>query len=94
MCIRDSGYPSTAAFGKALTTHAKRIESHYALLFEEGPSLASEAGTLSFTGSETDPETIETLGKLGFRDGATAAETVRGWHFGRRAAVTLSLIHI
>lgn len=85
---RFCGYPSAAAFGKVLTGHAKRIEGHYALLFEEGPSLASDAGTLSFTGSEPDPDTLETLGKLGFRDAMTAAETVRGWHFGRRPAVT------
>lgn len=85
---RFCGYPSTAAFGKALTFHARRVEGHYALLFEEGPSLASEAGTLSFTGTELDPDTLETLAKLGFRDPKTAAETVRGWHFGRRAAVT------
>lgn len=85
---RFCGYPSAAAFGKALTFHARRVEGHYALLFEEGPSLASEAGTLSFTGAELDPETLETLGKLGFRDARAAAETVRGWHFGRRAAVT------
>ncbi|HEY5797092.1 MAG TPA: bifunctional [glutamine synthetase] adenylyltransferase/[glutamine synthetase]-adenylyl-L-tyrosine phosphorylase [Bosea sp. (in: a-proteobacteria)] len=85
---RFCGYPSTAAFGKALTFHARRVEGHYALLFEEGPSLAAEAGTLSFTGSEPDPATLETLQKLGFRDALTAAETVRGWHFGRRAAVT------
>ncbi|HEV7259699.1 MAG TPA: bifunctional [glutamine synthetase] adenylyltransferase/[glutamine synthetase]-adenylyl-L-tyrosine phosphorylase [Bosea sp. (in: a-proteobacteria)] len=85
---RFCGYPSTAAFGKALTFHARRVEGHYALLFEEGPSLAAEAGTLSFTGSEPDPATLETLQKLGFRNALTAAETVRGWHFGRRAAVT------
>lgn len=85
---RFCGYASAAAFGKALTGHARRIEGHYALLFEEGPSLASEAGTLSFTGSEPDPETLETLRKLGFRDAMAAVETVRGWHFGRRAAVT------
>ncbi|KRE17766.1 bifunctional glutamine-synthetase adenylyltransferase/deadenyltransferase [Bosea sp. Root381] len=85
---RFCGYPSSAAFGKALTAHARRVEGHYALLFEEGPSLASEAGSLSFTGSEPDPATLETLQKLGFRSALTAAETVRGWHFGRRAAVT------
>jgi glutamate-ammonia-ligase adenylyltransferase len=85
---RFCGYPSTAAFGKALTAHARRVEGHYALLFEEGPSLASEAGTLSFTGTELDLDTLATLRKLGFRDPGTAAETVRGWHFGRRAAVT------
>ncbi|PZO03865.1 MAG: bifunctional glutamine-synthetase adenylyltransferase/deadenyltransferase [Hyphomicrobiales bacterium] len=85
---RFCGYRSTAAFGKALTFHTKRVEGHYALLFEEGPSLASDAGTLSFTGTELDPDTLETLQKLGFRTPKIAAETVRGWHFGRRAAVT------
>jgi glutamate-ammonia-ligase adenylyltransferase len=85
---RFCGYASTAAFGKALTFHARRVEGHYALLFEEGPSLASEVGSLSFTGTELDPETLDTLKKLGFRDVKLAAETVRGWHFGRRAAVT------
>ncbi|WP_332681420.1 bifunctional [glutamine synthetase] adenylyltransferase/[glutamine synthetase]-adenylyl-L-tyrosine phosphorylase [Bosea sp. (in: a-proteobacteria)] len=85
---RFCGYPSTSAFGKALTSHARRVEGHYALLFEDAPSLASEAGALSFTGTEDDPETLETLRKLGFRQPKVAAETVRGWHFGRRAAVT------
>lgn len=85
---RFCGYPSTAAFGKVLTAHARRVEGHYALLFEDAPSLASEAGALSFTGTEDDPETLETLRKLGFRQPKAAAETVRGWHFGRRAAVT------
>lgn len=85
---RFCGYRSTAAFGKALTSHSRRVEGHYALLFEEGPSLASEAGTLSFTGTELDPDTLETLQKLGFRTPKIAAETVRGWHFGRRSAVT------
>lgn len=85
---RFCGYPSAKAFGRELEAHARRVEGHYALLFEDAPSLASEAGSLSFTGTENDPETLETLGKLGFRQPAAAAETVRGWHFGRRAAVT------
>jgi glutamate-ammonia-ligase adenylyltransferase len=85
---RFCGYPSTLAFDKALTAHARRVESHYALLFEDAPSLASDAGALSFTGTEDDPETLETLRKLGFRQPSVAAETVRGWHFGRRPAVT------
>ncbi|MEI5664487.1 bifunctional [glutamine synthetase] adenylyltransferase/[glutamine synthetase]-adenylyl-L-tyrosine phosphorylase [Bosea sp. CCNWLW174] len=85
---RFCGYPSAKALGKDLEAHARRVEGHYALLFEDAPSLASEAGSLSFTGTENDPETLATLGKLGFRQPAAAAETVRGWHFGRRAAVT------
>lgn len=85
---RFCGYRTPAAFEKEFRAHAGRVESHYALLFEEGPSLAAEAGTLSFTGAEIDPGTVETLGRLGFRSPETVAETVRGWHFGRRPAVT------
>ena len=33
------------------------------------------------------PETLATLRAMGFQNPAGAAETVRGWHFGRRAAV-------
>ncbi len=85
---RFAGFASTAKFTAAFTAHARRVETHYALLFEDGPSLAAEAGTLSFTGAEADPETLATLQRLGFRDPAQAAEIIRGWHFGRRSAVT------
>ncbi len=85
---RFAGFAGLKAFEAAFTHHARRVETHYALLFEEGPSLASEAGALRFTGAEADSETLATLSRLGFRDARTAAETVRGWHFGRRPAVT------
>ena len=49
--------------------------------------LDAAKGNLVFTGVVDDPETLETLTRMGFRDAPRAAETVRGWHFGRRAAV-------
>jgi [glutamine synthetase] adenylyltransferase / [glutamine synthetase]-adenylyl-L-tyrosine phosphorylase len=82
------GFPNLKAFEKALCGHAHQVQAHYALLFEEGPELASEVGSLVFTGTADDPETLETLRRLGFRHPEQAAETVRGWHFGRRPAVT------
>ncbi|MCG7392584.1 bifunctional [glutamine synthetase] adenylyltransferase/[glutamine synthetase]-adenylyl-L-tyrosine phosphorylase [Microvirga sp. ACRRW] len=82
------GYPNLKAFSKALTDQAKIVQGHYALLFEEGPELASDAGSLVFTGTSDDPETLATLQRMGFREPEKAAETVRGWHFGRRAAIT------
>jgi glutamate-ammonia-ligase adenylyltransferase len=82
------GFHTVAAFGDVLTGHARRVQRHYALLFEEGPELAVEAGDLVFTGVAVDPATLTTLERLGFREAANAAETVRGWHFGRRPAVT------
>ncbi len=85
---RFCGFVSLESFAVALTHHAQIVQEHYALLFEEAPELAAAAGSLVFTGSEDDPETLETLQRLGFRDAPRVAETVRGWHFGRRKAVT------
>ncbi len=85
---RFCGYPNLKAFSKALTQQARIVQGHYALLFEEGPELASDVGNLVFTGTTDDPETLATLQRLGFRNPEQAAETVRGWHFGRRAAIT------
>lgn len=82
------GYPNLDAFSKALTHQASIVQGHYALLFEEGPELASNVGNLVFTGTTDDPETLATLRRMGFQEPETAAETVRGWHFGRRPAIT------
>ena len=82
------GFQSEAAFSKALISKAKMVESHYAQLFEEGADLAARDGSLVFTGTTDDPETIETLRRMGFVEPEKVTETVRGWHFGRRSAVT------
>ena len=83
-----AGYRSVAAFGRDVVRHATRVQHHYELLFQASPGLAIEAGDLVFTGPTDDPATLATLASLGFRQPELAAETVRGWHFGRRAAVT------
>jgi len=85
---RFCGFPNLEAFETALRKHATNVQSHYALLFEEGPELTSDLGNLVFTGSTDDPDTLATLRRLGFKEPERAAETVRGWHFGRRPAVT------
>jgi len=74
-------------FRRKMTHHLSRVVYHYALLFEHAPDLATDLGSLVFTGVVDDPETLETLAKLGFKNPALAVETVRGWHFGRKAAV-------
>jgi glutamate-ammonia-ligase adenylyltransferase len=84
---RLCGYPNLKAFSKALTDQAKIVQGHYALLFEDGPELASDVGSLVFTGSDNDPDTLATLERLGFHEPERIAETVRGWHFGRRPAI-------
>ena len=81
------GYGGAAGFSVDLLHHLRAVEKHYARLFEHEPGLDSRARNLVFTGAADDPETLETLRDMGFRDPALAAETVRGWHFGRRPAV-------
>jgi glutamate-ammonia-ligase adenylyltransferase len=84
---RFCGYARLDRFAGALTGHLKRVERHYARLFEDAPKLDLEAGSLVFTGVVDDPETLTTLRRLGFQRPEAAAETIRGWHFGRRSAV-------
>jgi glutamate-ammonia-ligase adenylyltransferase len=81
------GYPDRAAFEVDLTRHLEEVAAHYARLFEHAPGLSAASGNLVFTGVADDPETIETLVRLGFRRASLAAETIRGWHYGRRVPV-------
>jgi len=82
------GYESTESFADALTAFQTRVQGHYSVLFEAAPRLtaADSAGNLVFTGVENDPETLETLRGLGFREPGSIAAMVRGWHHGRPRA--------
>jgi glutamate-ammonia-ligase adenylyltransferase len=84
---RFCGYGRLESLERDLTFHLTQVEKHYARLFEAAPTLSAAAGSLVFTGVADDPETLATLGRLGFRHPEAAAETIRGWHFGRRAGV-------
>lgn len=84
---RFCAHPGLESFSRALTGEMEKVEKHYARLFEHAPGLDTASGSLVFTGVTDDPETLDTLGRMGFMDPARVTETVRGWHFGRRAAV-------
>lgn len=77
------GFRDRASFSEALTLRLERVRDHYAKLFETAPPLAEEGGSLVFTGTEDDPETLETLRGLGFTRVSEMSETIRGWHTGR-----------
>ncbi|HZL58517.1 MAG TPA: bifunctional [glutamine synthetase] adenylyltransferase/[glutamine synthetase]-adenylyl-L-tyrosine phosphorylase [Stellaceae bacterium] len=76
------GYPSSETLASELTRHLTQVESHYAHLFEETPSL-SMTGNLVFTGSDDDPETLKTIAAFGFAEPPSVAAIIRGWHHGR-----------
>jgi glutamate-ammonia-ligase adenylyltransferase len=81
------GYANLSQFSADVVKHLRAVETHYARLFEHAPGLDASVGSLVFTGVVDDPETLTTLRRLGFRQPEQAAETIRGWHFGRRLAV-------
>ncbi|HEV7960253.1 MAG TPA: bifunctional [glutamine synthetase] adenylyltransferase/[glutamine synthetase]-adenylyl-L-tyrosine phosphorylase, partial [Rhizomicrobium sp.] len=81
------GYDSADAFRAALTRVLENVQGHYARLFESEPDLTSERGNLVFTGVEEDPETLKTLGAMGFSDAAHVSAAIRGWHHGRIRAM-------
>ena len=83
---RLSGYETTERFAGDLRQTFELVQSHYAALFEHASALGDASGSLVFTGGEDDPETLETLTRMGFRRPSEISATIRGWHFGRYAA--------
>lgn len=81
------GFPSRAAFEQALTSHARRVQGHYALLFEGGGGEPGKEGPLAFGRAEAEPATLATLGTLGFREPHRAYGIVRDWTLGRHPAL-------
>ncbi len=80
------GYPDAEAFSSELLFHLVKVETNYARLFEDSPSLGApdtEQGNLVFTGVEPDPETISTIRRMGFENPGIVDSAIRGWHHGR-----------
>jgi glutamate-ammonia-ligase adenylyltransferase len=77
------GFDALADFETALLSHLHKVQHNYAELFEDEPGLSSEVGNLVFTGDDHDPDTLETLAGLGFKQAAEAAAIIKSWHFGR-----------
>lgn len=84
-----AGYESGAAFTQELKEHLGHVQAHYGALFEDAPSLGltgEVSGNLVFTGAEPDPDTLETLSKLGFTEPGRIDAQIRLWHRGRYKA--------
>jgi [glutamine synthetase] adenylyltransferase / [glutamine synthetase]-adenylyl-L-tyrosine phosphorylase len=82
-----SGFSSFDEFACALRRTFELVQEHSSALFETSPQLSTDVGSLVFTGGEDDPETIKTLGRLGFQQPREVAGIVRSWHFGRYPAM-------
>lgn len=84
---RFMGYDDTGRFEEDLLATLRRVQQHYARLFEQAPALGDRSGSLVFTGTDADPDTIATIGGLGFSDPAGVDALIRGWHHGRYRAM-------
>ena len=77
------GFSDAPSFAAELTRQLETVQGHYARLFEREQELTASEGNLVFTGVEEDPETLATLERMGYRDGAHVSAAIRGWHHGR-----------
>ena len=81
------GYEKVEDFAAELRAVLENVQGHYARLFESATELTSAKGNLVFTGVEEDPETLDTLSAMGFKQAAHVSAAIRGWHHGRIRAM-------
>ncbi len=83
------GYENRDSFSADVLQHLRAVESHYARLFEHAVPLSESggAGNLVFTGTDADPDTLDSLQRMGFRQPEKVDAAVRGWHHGRYRAM-------
>jgi len=81
-----SGFGELRRFDAHVTRLLRRVHARYGRLFSGAESLASPYGSLVFTGVEDDPDTLDTLARMGFSTPTQVSATIRAWHYGRIAA--------
>ena len=79
--IKFMGFTETE-FAKELLTRLNFIHETFSNAFRGENSLSGEEGKLSFTGVDNDPQTIETLKKMGYQNPISICEIIRHWHSG------------
>jgi glutamate-ammonia-ligase adenylyltransferase len=84
------GHDNSRAFEGTYRAALNLVVGYYADLFAEGETLGSGTGSLVFTGTDDDPETLETLSGMGFKQPSKAIDTVKKWHYGSYAATRAS----
>lgn len=81
------GESSLDAFDDRIRSVLSRVHTVFSEQFDETDTLASNAGSLVFTGVDPTPDTLETLEKLGFSDPHAVWSRFNGWAGGKARAV-------
>jgi len=80
------GYDQVVRFEREMLAVLDRVQGIYGRLFETAAPLDAEAGSLVFTGTDDDPDTLATLAGFGFSSPESVAAEIRSWHHGRYRA--------
>jgi glutamate-ammonia-ligase adenylyltransferase len=78
-----AGFYDLAGFDAHVAALLTAVNRRYGELFAEDEPLSSDFGSLVFTGVDDDPETLNTLDKMGFSNPTQVSQTIRSWHHGR-----------
>ncbi len=87
------GYTDPQDFQHDIKHHLRLVEDHYARLFADAPALTASGsitGNLVFTGSDSDPDTLDTIATYGFQNPEAVDAAIRAWHHGRYRAMRSS----
>jgi len=76
---RFLGFVDRDAFAVVLIEHLRKVQRHYARLFEEAPAAEASRRALSFPSDKDDVETLDKLAAMGFRRPLEVSNMVRNW---------------
>src|SRR3954453_17567671 len=81
------GYEGRDAFADALLPHLRKVQQHYATLFESAPAQEAAQRGLNFPAEADDRDTLEKLAGLGFKHPLEVSTLVRGWLAGNHRSL-------
>src|SRR5882757_904733 len=90
---RFFGLPDRDAFADTLIEHLRRVQQHYAALFENAPAAEANARALLFPPDTDDRDTLDKLSALGFRQPREVSALARRWLSGFYRALRSSGAH-
>lgn len=76
---RFLGFAGRDEFADVFLAHLRKVQGHYARLFEDTSALSPEQSALVFPPEEDDRETLDRLTEIGFTRAVEASATVRRW---------------
>ena len=76
---RFLGFAGRDAFAVCLLDHLRKVQRHYARLFEDAPALTAKRRPLVFSPEADRRETLDQLVEMGFRRPTEISASVRRW---------------